>query len=63
MTNYYDCFPLDFLTQVSTKTGIILDTTFTLKTVICMLHEMESNPERFRGQRILFMHTGIAMYV
>ncbi|XP_003383705.1 PREDICTED: bifunctional D-cysteine desulfhydrase/1-aminocyclopropane-1-carboxylate deaminase, mitochondrial-like [Amphimedon queenslandica] len=49
---------LDFLTQVSTKTGIILDTTFTLKTVICMLHEMKYNPERFRGQRILFMHTG-----
>ena len=39
-------------------TGIALDTVFTGKAVLGMLSEMKRCPSRFRGNRILFIHTG-----
>ena len=46
------------LCDISTSTGIILDTVFTLKAVKGMLCEMKKTPDRFKGHRILFLHTG-----
>ncbi len=46
------------LCKISTSTGIILDTVFTMKAVKGMLCEMENNPVTFNGTRILFLHTG-----
>ena len=46
------------LIEVSTSTGIILDTAFTLKTYQIMMYMMKETPERFKGNRVLFLHTG-----
>ena len=51
-------FLLELLTEISTQTGILLDRVYTLKAVNGMLSELVSNPARFKGQRILFLHTG-----
>ncbi len=44
------------LCKISSSTGIFLDTVFTMKGMLC---EMENNPVRFNGTRILFLHTGM----
>lgn len=49
---------LDLILDVSLKTGIILDQVFTAKAVHGMLCEMKTNPSRFKGEKILFIHTG-----
>ena len=49
------------LTDVSSTTGIMLDPVYTVKAVKGMLEEMAHRPERFKGRRVLFVHTG--MYV
>ena len=41
-----------------THTGISLDPVYTLKGVRGMLGEMTTNPARFQGKRVLFIHTG-----
>ena len=46
------------LTEVSSTTGILLDPVYTLKAVKGMLEEMAHRPERFKGRRVLFVHTG-----
>ena len=40
------------------STGLSLDPCYTLKGVRGMLGEMNSNPTRFKGTRILYIHTG-----
>lgn len=40
------------------KTGVSLDHEFCVKAVSGMLGEMEKNPDRFAGKRVLFMHSG-----
>ena len=52
---------LGLLTEVSTSTGVILDTTFTLKTYQHMMRMMKETPDKFKGNRILFIHTGIVL--
>ena len=49
---------LDFALEVSRQTGIILDPVYTVKAVKGLLAEMRDNPERFKGRRILYIHTG-----
>ncbi|XP_003383708.1 PREDICTED: bifunctional D-cysteine desulfhydrase/1-aminocyclopropane-1-carboxylate deaminase, mitochondrial-like [Amphimedon queenslandica] len=49
---------LKLLTEVSSSTGIVLDTTFTLKTYQHMMRMMKETPDKFKGNRILFIHTG-----
>lgn len=49
------------LVTIAATTGIILDPTYTLKGVQGLLGEMEKNPARFKGKRILHIHTG--MYI
>ena len=40
---------LDLLFDVSTQTGVVLDTTFTVKALRGLLEEMKKNPGRFKG--------------
>ena len=44
--------------DVSRSTGIILDPVYNTKAVNGLLHELENNPQRFQGRRILYVHTG-----
>ena len=46
------------LVDISRHTGIIVDHTYTLKAVRGMLEEMKTRPDRFKGRRALFLHTG-----
>ena len=47
------------LIEIASSTGIVLDPTYTLKGVQGLLGELEKNPTRFKGNRILHIHTGI----
>ena len=49
----------ELVIAVMSETGIAVDTTFTAKAVLGMLCEMKTRPDRFRGNRILFIHTGL----
>ena len=40
------------------KTGVTLDPVYTLKGVRGMIAELQNNPGRFAGKRILYHHTG-----
>ena len=46
------------LLEITTGTGIVLDPVYTLKGVRGMLAEMRTNPTRFLGKRVLYLHTG-----
>eukprot|EP00117_Sycon_ciliatum_P032925 scpid45544/ scgid4162/ Putative 1-aminocyclopropane-1-carboxylate deaminase len=48
----------DFILSVSRNTGIILDQTFCGKAAFGMRDLMHKQPERFKGKRILFLHSG-----
>ncbi|XP_053389215.1 uncharacterized protein LOC123545320 [Mercenaria mercenaria] len=49
---------LSFVTEVSSSTGILLDPYYTGKGTMGMVGELVNNPSRFKGKRILFIHTG-----
>ncbi|XP_025079618.1 LOW QUALITY PROTEIN: bifunctional D-cysteine desulfhydrase/1-aminocyclopropane-1-carboxylate deaminase, mitochondrial-like [Pomacea canaliculata] len=49
---------LNFISQVAGSTGIFLDPTYTGKAALGMVKEIKRNPSRFKGNRILFLHTG-----
>lgn len=44
--------------EVAAETGIFLDPVYTGKTLLGLKKELESNPSRFQGNKILFIHTG-----
>ena len=48
----------DQLITISASTGIVLDHTYTMKAVKGLIGELHSNPRRFKGKRILYIHTG-----
>ncbi|XP_060084940.1 uncharacterized protein LOC132564287 [Ylistrum balloti] len=54
----------DFVMSVAETTGVMLDPIYTGKATLGMLRELQNNPQRFKGNRILFLHTGglFAMY-
>ena len=59
MSRYQSCFfILAQLVEISSQTGIVLDPVYTLKGVRGMLAELKKNPKRFKGNRILYIHTG-----
>ena len=59
MSRYQSCFfNLAQLVEISSQTGIVLDPVYTLKGVRGMLAELKKNPQRFKGNRILYIHTG-----
>ena len=51
-------FLLDMLVDICQKTGVLLDSCYTAKAVKGMVTEMKENPKRFKGNRVLFIHTG-----
>ena len=48
--------------SVVSETGIVVDTTYTAKAVLGMMCEMNTRPGHFRGNRILFIHTGLDLH-
>ena len=48
----------EMLIEITQSTGIVLDPCYTLKAARGMLLEMAKNPSRFKGSRVLFLHTG-----
>merc|ERR1719402_11703 len=49
---------LDFIRNTADKTGIFLDPVYTGKASRGMVEEMKKNPGRFKGKKVLFLHTG-----
>ncbi|KAH3841240.1 hypothetical protein DPMN_114699 [Dreissena polymorpha] len=49
---------LDFILEVASSTGIMLDPVYTGKAVYGLVKELNTNPDMFKGKRILFLHTG-----
>ncbi|KXJ18141.1 putative D-cysteine desulfhydrase 1, mitochondrial [Exaiptasia diaphana] len=49
---------LELIVRISSLTGIVLDPVYTIKSVRGMLSEMNANPSRFKGSRVLYIHTG-----
>ncbi|XP_072027714.1 uncharacterized protein [Amphiura filiformis] len=49
---------IEFLKKVATKTGIILGSTYSGKAAYHMVKELNEQPDKFRGKKILFIHTG-----
>ncbi|XP_046335287.1 bifunctional D-cysteine desulfhydrase/1-aminocyclopropane-1-carboxylate deaminase, mitochondrial-like [Haliotis rufescens] len=49
---------LDFIVEVSSTTGVLVDPTYTGKAAWGLVQEMKNNPGRFKGRRVLFLHTG-----
>ncbi|ESO95839.1 hypothetical protein LOTGIDRAFT_175080 [Lottia gigantea] len=54
----YRDLSVDFLTEVGSKTGIMLDPVYTGKAAFGLVQLLEQLPEMFKGRRILFIHTG-----
>lgn len=52
-------FIVETILEISTTTGILLDPVFNIKGIRGMLAEMSNNPGRFKGRRILYIHTGM----
>lgn len=53
-------FTADFVVNVGVSTGIMLDPVYTGKAVKGMVDELNKNSDMFNGNRILYLHTGIA---
>jgi len=49
---------LDFCQNVAEQTGIILDPVYTSKAARALVSELQLNRNRFKGNRVLFIHTG-----
>ena len=44
--------------EISRTTGVLVDPVYNIKAIRGMLTEMKNNPGRFKGKRILYVHTG-----
>lgn len=49
---------LEFIQSVMCDTGLLLDPVYTGKAMMGLVQKIQERPERFRGDRILFIHTG-----
>lgn len=49
---------LNLFLRLSKETGIFFDPVYTGKAMFGLLKELKSRPEQFKGNRILFIHTG-----
>ncbi|XP_078380990.1 uncharacterized protein LOC144663796 [Oculina patagonica] len=49
---------LENILTISSTTGVFVDPVYNIKAIRGMLAEMKSNPGRFKGRRILYIHTG-----
>uniref|UniRef100_H2ZNN3 Tryptophan synthase beta chain-like PALP domain-containing protein n=1 Tax=Ciona savignyi TaxID=51511 RepID=H2ZNN3_CIOSA len=48
----------EFLHQIALQTGILCDPVYTGKAVKGLVAELNINPKRFQGNRVLYIHTG-----
>jgi len=48
----------EFCISVLANTGIVLDRVYTGKSVYGMMKELKKNPNRFKGNKIMWVHTG-----
>jgi D-cysteine desulfhydrase len=51
----------DFILQFGKDTGIVLDPVYTGKALYNFFRDLESNPQQYCNQNILFWHTGGAL--
>ncbi|XP_072024368.1 uncharacterized protein [Amphiura filiformis] len=49
---------LEFLKKVAEQTGIILGSTYSGKAAFHLVKQLNEQPEKFKGKKILFIHTG-----
>ncbi|KAL9979751.1 hypothetical protein ACROYT_G017459 [Oculina patagonica] len=49
---------LETILEISSTTGVLLDPLYNITAIRAMLAEMNNNPGRFKGRRILYIHTG-----
>ncbi|OAY70152.1 putative D-cysteine desulfhydrase 1, mitochondrial [Ananas comosus] len=49
---------LEFVKKIAAATGIVLDPVYSGKAAYGMLKDMDKNPAKWKGQRVLFVHTG-----
>ena len=49
---------LDSLIDIAGESSIVLDPTYTAKTIHYWLQHVRNHPEEYRGKRVLFVHTG-----
>ncbi|KMZ58392.1 D-cysteine desulfhydrase [Zostera marina] len=49
---------LKFIAEIASTTGIILDPVYSGKAAFGMLRDIAENPNKWRGKKILFIHTG-----
>ncbi|CAH3184213.1 unnamed protein product, partial [Porites lobata] len=49
---------LENIIEISRTTGVLVDPVYNIKAIRGMLTEMKNNPGRFKGKRILYVHTG-----
>ena len=58
MKNLINLSFTDFVVSVGSSTGIMLDPVYTGKAARGLVKELQNNPDIFKGDRILFLHTG-----
>ena len=51
-------YSLETIVDVTSRTGLSVDPEFNVKSVRGMLQEMSSHPDRLKGKRVLFIHSG-----
>ncbi|KAM6568057.1 hypothetical protein CsatB_016042 [Cannabis sativa] len=49
---------LKFVKDIAATTGVVLDPVYSGKAVYALLKDMNSNPKKWEGRKILFVHTG-----
>ncbi len=49
---------LETVVEVMSQTGLSIDPEFNVKSVKGMLQEIQKHPERLKGKRILYIHSG-----
>jgi len=49
---------LKFVKDVAAATGIVLDPVYSGKAAYGMLKDMSNNPTKWKGRKVLFLHTG-----
>ncbi|CAH3188100.1 unnamed protein product, partial [Porites evermanni] len=52
---------LENIIEISRTTGVLVDPVYNIKAIRGMLTEMKNNPGRFKGKRILYIHTGTGL--
>ncbi|XP_072014127.1 uncharacterized protein [Amphiura filiformis] len=49
---------IEFLKNVAAQTGIVLGSTYSGKAAFHLVKQLNEQPEKFKGKKILFIHTG-----